>query len=250
VTTATFFDTQYDELVESPNGLKWFMSMPLPDRRRISGLCHDKVREQKMWRSFFPSDTACATLAGKTVLDIGANDGYFSIAAALCGARQVTAINTDELNLGTYPSNIHFACKQWNVPVRIVVGDFVTVDARGETFDVIFCFGVLYHLENVFAAFKKLRTLLAPGGTIYVETQMTSLVVDRPVFEVASDTLPTTVPQYKNVIDSLGNSNFLLPNELALRSIADAYGLQLNWPGPNVWEEDYKTRKIYTLTAA
>jgi len=58
------------------------------------------------------------------LLDIGANDGFYTIAALLAGAYEVTAINT--ANEPTYPENLRFAGKQWNVAPEVVVDDFQT----------------------------------------------------------------------------------------------------------------------------
>jgi hypothetical protein len=55
--------------------------MPLPDGTRISGENPDKDLQFKKWRALnIPSDDG---LAGKSVLDIGANDGFLTLAAAM-----------------------------------------------------------------------------------------------------------------------------------------------------------------------
>lgn len=251
-----FFDERYRALVGSPNGNFWFMSMPLPNGDRISGASPDKNREQKLWRSCFPTGEHVRGehVRGKRVLDVGANDGYFTIAACLAGAAHVTALNTEELAHGTYPDNLAYAAGLWDVHPEVLVGDFVDLDASvlGH-YHLILFFGVLYHLENVFAAFRKLKELLAPGGTIVLETQLTSVQSDHPVFELASDRYPSTVPQLKAAIDTVGNSNFLLPNELAVHNLADTFDLRVDVPDPagNVYERAVGGsggRKLFLLT--
>jgi hypothetical protein len=72
-------------LVASPNGLPWYHSMPLPDGTRISGLHPDKDVQFKTWEALrIPGDGG---LAGKRVLDIGANDGFYTLAALMSGFR-------------------------------------------------------------------------------------------------------------------------------------------------------------------
>lgn len=229
-----FFDVPYRELVDSPNGRVWFMNMPLPNGDRISGVNGgSRSREQELWLSCFPD--ARSRLSGKRVLDLGANDGYFTIAALLSGAASATAVNLGAPDYGHYPGNLEYAARAWGVTPEIVVGDFLSVDLRPGAYDVIFFFGVLYHLENVFAGFRRLKQLLARDGTIYLETQMTAVACGQPVFEMASDSFPTTVPQSKLDLNKKGNSNFLLPNERVVRCLADTFDLTV---GPTEAKEN------------
>jgi SAM-dependent methyltransferase len=186
------------------------------------------------------------------VLDVGANDGFFSIAALLCGAESVHAVNTGELTCGSFPGNLRFAARLWGVRPRVTVGDFQDLPARGPGYDVILFFGVFYHLENVYRGLRVLERLLAPGGTIYLETQVTMVESDLPVLEVASDAYPTTVPQIHCTIDSLGNSNFLVPNPPAIRALAETFGLRAaTLPPNNPYESVFGgpgRRKVFVLT--
>jgi 2-polyprenyl-3-methyl-5-hydroxy-6-metoxy-1,4-benzoquinol methylase len=234
----------------SPNGNFWFMAMPLPDGRRIGGACTDVNRLQKLWVSCFGIDRD--VLLGKRVLDVGANDGFFSIAASLCGAESVHSVNTGDLIHGTFPANLRFAGGLWGVQPRVTVGDFQDLPADGPKYDVILFFGVFYHLENVYNGLRVLERVLAPGGTIYLETQVTRVQSDLPVFEVASDIYPTTVPQFNATIGTLGNSNYLLPNPAAVRAVAATFGLQAEaLPPDNPYETDFggpTHRRVFVLT--
>jgi SAM-dependent methyltransferase len=238
------------EPVASPNGNFWFMTMPLPDGRRVVGANPDPNRERKLWASCFGHDRDC--LVGKRVLDIGANDGFFSIASLLCGAESAHAVNTGELVHGTYPANLRFAARLWGVRPKVTVGDFQALSPRGPKYDVILFFGVFYHLENVYNGLRVLEQILAPGGTIYLETQVTKVESDLPVLEVASDAYPTTVPQIHCTIGSLGNSNYLLPNPPAVRALAETFGLRAVAMTPgNPYEADFGgpgCRRLFALT--
>ena len=80
-----FFQKSYKALVESPNGTAvWWHSLPLPDGNRVNGNNPDKDLQLKMWRAMQIADEG--GLARKRVLDIGANDGFFTVAAAMAGA--------------------------------------------------------------------------------------------------------------------------------------------------------------------
>src|SRR5262249_46452342 len=145
-------------------------------------------------------------LRSARILDIGANDGYFTIATILAGAAQVTAINSHDWH--NYPHNLHFAAKQWQLSPEVLVDDFLTHPFSG-CYDLILCLGVLYHLENVFLAMRRLRTLLSREGTLYLETQMSQIESALPLYEAASDIYPTIAPQNKRRLDAMGISNFL-----------------------------------------
>jgi len=117
-----FFSSQIQELVASPNGTAtWWHSLPLPDGRRIVGAHLDKDFQLKMWDALQIPPNA---LQGKAVLDIGANDGFFTVAAFLSGASHVTAINSEDWT--TWPLNIRFASEAWKVNPEVVTGDFRT----------------------------------------------------------------------------------------------------------------------------
>ena len=69
----------YQEYRVSPREIK---PLPMDDLLR---------RKQKLAKMFFDPEV----LAGKTVLDIGANGGFFSLWACLCGASHVVALDMD-----------------------------------------------------------------------------------------------------------------------------------------------------------
>lgn len=247
-----FLAAPCDRVVPSPNENFWFMTMPLPDGSRVGGVCPDRDREQKLWASCFGGDRDC--LAGKRVLDVGANDGFFTIASLLCGASSAHAVNTGELVHGTFPANLRYAGRLWGVRPRVTVGDFLDLPVNGPRYDAILFFGVFYHLENVYAGLRLLGRLLAPGGRLYLETQVTGVESDLPVLEVASDAFPTTVPQIRETIGSVGNSNYLLPNPAAVRAVAGTYGLDVaELPAGNPYEATFGgpgRRRVFVLTRA
>jgi SAM-dependent methyltransferase len=225
--------------------------MPLPDGTRIRGASGDPNREQRLWAACLGSDRDC--LAGKRVLDVGANDGFFSIAALLCGADSVNAVNTPALAHGTFPANLQYAADQWEVAPQITADDYLNLPSAGPKYDVVLFFGVLNHLENVYAGMRAVERVLAPGGTIYLETQVTAHSSPLPILELASDVYPTTVPQLRAAIDSGGNSNYLLPNELAVRALGATFGLTVDALPPNPYEEVFAgagRRRVFVLSRA
>jgi tRNA (mo5U34)-methyltransferase len=131
-------------------------------------------------------------LRSKTVLDIGAWDGFFSFEAERRGARRVLALDhyiwaldfpnyrqycSDCNERGVVPMPGHrtphwqpdklpgkrgydTAHKALASKVEAVVGDFMTMDVQQlGTFDVVFFLGVLYHMENPLASLRRVASL-------------------------------------------------------------------------------------------
>lgn len=245
MTPELFFHSDYRQVVREPNQRFWWHSMPLPNGDRIAGAHEDRNIQVKMWKalSIEPSNG----LAGKTILDVGANDGYFTIAALLCGASKVTAINTQDCP--TYPENLVYAAKLWNVSAQVLVGDFRSYPFR-EQYDVIFLLGVLYHLENVFDAIKLLRSLLSDTGVLFIETQMSQIQSSLPLFEYASDIYPTIEPQGKPHLGYVGVSNYLFPNRAAILNLAASYDFEVQpLDGPdNLYTKSLPMRELFKFT--
>jgi 2-polyprenyl-3-methyl-5-hydroxy-6-metoxy-1,4-benzoquinol methylase len=237
-----FFQDHFDKLVDSPNHSPlWWHSLPMPDGCRINGCNPDKDLQFKMWRAMKIANNG--GLAGKRVLDIGANDGFFTVAAIMAGAKEVTAIDT---GWGTWPQNIQYSTEIWRVRAKIVTADFRLYDF-GQRYDVIFILGVLYHLEDAFSCMKILDRLLEAQGSIYLETQMSQIRSDLPIFEYASDIYPTIAHQNKEALSAIGISNYLFPNEHAIHNLAYSYNFQCEaLDGPhNMYTKDLPTRKFY-----
>jgi 2-polyprenyl-3-methyl-5-hydroxy-6-metoxy-1,4-benzoquinol methylase len=239
----TFIQRAYRKLINSPNGEHWWHSMPLPDGDRISGAHDDKDLQLRMWDALRIPDHG---LRGKRVLDIGANDGFFSLASLAAGASTVTSIDKD---WNTWPKNISYASGVWEAPLEIITGDFRTIELGGR-FDVILFLGVLYHLEDVFGAIRRLHSWLVDHGTLYIETQVSKVISDLPIFEYASDVYPTIAHQDKASLSGVGISNYLFPNRQAVFNLAYSYGFscELLDGDNNSYTARNPLRDIYRLT--
>jgi tRNA (mo5U34)-methyltransferase len=138
---------------------------------------------------------ALGDLTGRSVLDIGAWDGGFSFLCEDAGAARVVAL--DDVVWGielagmdgpdyvrpanpavpsdpALPGRVGFetAHRLRGSRVEPIVGSFANDDLTGlGQFDVVLFLGVLYHLENPFAALRKVFDLVAPGGSCVIETQ-------------------------------------------------------------------------------
>jgi tRNA (mo5U34)-methyltransferase len=70
-------------------GEYWHHTVPLPNGRQMrSNGTPNPDAQRLMWNAF-----ELKSLRGKTVLDVGAADGYFSLASEAVGADNVTALD-------------------------------------------------------------------------------------------------------------------------------------------------------------
>ena len=187
-------------------------------------------------------------LRDKSVLDIGAWDGYYSFAAERLGARRVLALDhyvwsldracaeawharyagageaappiesTDAWQPHALPGKRGFDTARAALGSRVEdrVGDFMDVPAAEiGTFDVVLFLGVLYHMENPLAALRKLRTLT--GGMAVIETHAVAL----PAYEHRA-----LCEFYPNGELDGDVSNWWGPNLAALRALCLAAGFR------------------------
>lgn len=187
-------------------------------------------------------------LRGKSVLDIGAYDGFFSFAAEKLGAARVVALDhyVWSADMAAYMQEWRASraagasmppphlSKHWRpdeLPgrrpfdaaraalgskVEPIVGDFMTMDLAGlGRFDIVFFLGILYHLEEPLRALRRVAAITAPGGFLFIETEAVELpgAPDAPFCEFFPGS-------------ELNNdaSNWWAPNAKALEGFARAAG--------------------------
>jgi len=102
------------------------------------------------------------SLSGATVLDAGCGAGRFSEIALSLGATVFAidfsvAVEATWLNLGSHP-NLH-----------VLQADIRALPFQNNSFDYIYCFGVLQHTPLPQNAFLALIEKLKPGGSIAVD---------------------------------------------------------------------------------
>ena len=131
------------------DSIKWFHSIPLNDGTVTPGLDASMAKLEQIG---LPKD-----LTGKTVLDIGSWDGFFSFQAEKAGAKRVLA--TDHFcwsgpGWGT-KDGFNFAHKALNSKVESLDIDAMDVspDNVGE-FDIVMFLGILYHLQDPMAGLR------------------------------------------------------------------------------------------------
>lgn len=115
----------------------WYHSIELP-----GGELHEGIQTLDQQRRRFAHFPIPENLAGKTVLDIGAWDGWFSFEAERRGA-QVTAMDVVEL------PTLLYAREKLSSKVDYRVLDLFELPNAGfKPFDYVFCLGLLYHVKH------------------------------------------------------------------------------------------------------
>jgi tRNA (mo5U34)-methyltransferase len=192
---------------------------------------------------------ALPEVRGRSVLDIGAWDGKYSFEAERAGARRVvaldhfvwklnpgklagyyeaceneqrlpeaTTINQGFLETDGLPLKRGFdlAHQYLNSKVEARVDDFMTMDLDElGTFDVVYYFGVLYHMYNPLGALERVRRVT--GEVAAIETAAVVL----PAYPHAS-----LVEFYPGKERAGDYSNWFGPTEVALHGMCKAAGFR------------------------
>jgi tRNA (mo5U34)-methyltransferase len=179
----------------------WWHSIDLGD-----GVVSDGQRSAELLAETW-SALGLGDIKGKSVLDVGAWDGYFSFQAERHGAARVVALDHYAWSLdllrqqryvaecranGTTPQPYHTVPELWRpkeLPgkagfdaahraleskVESVVGNFMTMDLdRLGTFDVVLYLGVLSHMRHPLLALERLARVT--GELAVIETEAVAL---------------------------------------------------------------------------
>ena len=131
--------------------------------------------------------------AGRSVLDVGAFDGFYSFLAEARGATRVVAVDNEQYvdwvraRFGvTLPGGAGFRAIAELIGSRVEYRrmDALDVHQLGERFDVVLCFGILHRVTDPIGLLRSLAGVLAPGGEIALETHGSQLRAEAPAIEV------------------------------------------------------------------
>lgn len=129
--------------------------------------------------------------SGLEVLDVGCWDGFFSFEVEKRGAKLVYAVDAPFEVGGTWAGTdgFKYAHNALKSNVQHSLMDIQNPPALMKPFDLVLCYGVLYHLVSPLLAVQNLMKLVKPSGTILLETAIsndksgTALLEYRPGFE-------------------------------------------------------------------
>jgi tRNA (mo5U34)-methyltransferase len=163
---------------------------------------------------------ALPDLVGKTVLDIGALNGYYSFAAERLGASRVVALDYPTWVGGAdgqpSPGRAGFDVARRILGSRVepVLGDLMTIDlAALGRFDVVLLLGVLYHLEDPLGGMRRVAELTSELAVIESQAMTIDGVDAHPLFEFFPGSELNTDP-----------TNWYVPNVAAIDGLCRAAG--------------------------
>jgi tRNA (mo5U34)-methyltransferase len=155
-------------------------------------------------------------LRGKTVLDVGAWDGFFSFEAERRGADRVVATDSFVWTRKTWGSKAGFDLAKRQLGSRVEERTVDVLDLRPEdvgTFDIVLFLGVLYHMRHPLLALERVASVTRE--MVIIETVVDLLSVRRPAIafylgdELAKD-----------------ETNWCAPNPAALAAMLRAVGFR------------------------
>lgn len=117
------------------------------------------------WRNF--ADVVPMDLAGKTVLDIGCNAGFYAMEMKRRGASRVLGLDSDE----EYLAQARFAAEVNGLDIEFRRLSVYDVGALGERFDLVIFMGVLYHLRHPLLALDLIHEHVARDLMLFQSMQ-------------------------------------------------------------------------------
>jgi tRNA (mo5U34)-methyltransferase len=163
----------------------WFHTFALGHGIYTPGLARDHVYRLPV--------LGAERFAGRSVLDVGAFDGFYSFLAERRGARRVVAVDNEQyvdwvqarFDIAlTGGAGFHAiaAVVDSNVAYRRM--DALDVRSLGERFDLVLCFGILHRVTDPIALLRALADVLTPAGELIIETYGSHLSGDTPAVEI------------------------------------------------------------------
>ncbi len=123
---------------------------------------------------------------GKKVLDIGCRDGAFCFYAEKRGAKEIIGIDNN-ISKGAVEFLIpHFKSKVKMFEMNI----YDLTEADFGKFDIIFFFGVLYHLREPITSLKKCYDLLNDNSFLLLETSIIENIESKPLIYIPVEESP------------------------------------------------------------
>lgn len=154
--------------------IRWFHTIDLGEAGVTPGADNSP---QRLSRMRFPSD-----LRGKSVLDVGAWDGFYSFEAERRGAERVLATDSfawDGRNWSN-KNGFDFAHRalQSRVASKLVDPLDLSPETVGGMFDVVLMLGVLYHMKHPLLALERVASVTRE--LLILETEVDNMLVPGP----------------------------------------------------------------------
>ena len=162
-----------DDLQSRAAALRWYHSIDLGHGILTPGVDDTPYRLERL--------DLPTSLSGKSVLDIGAWDGFFSFEAERRGASRVVAADYYSWHGGGWGTKDGFELARQALGSRVEDVDIDVMDLSPErvgTFDVVLFLGVLYHLRHPLLALERICSVTRE--LLVVETVVDMVGIGRP----------------------------------------------------------------------
>lgn len=191
-------------------------------------------RHAQRRRTFFDPLVALngGSFAGRRVLDLGCNAGYWSLAAIEAGADFVLGIDGRQMHVDQ--ANLVFDAKGVDpARYRFQTGNIFDHDYEGR-FDVVLCLGLMYHIAKHVQLFE----IMAGVDPEFILIDTTVSLMPMSAFFVRREGLDDP----RNALDS---ELVLVPTRHAVLDLAKQFGFNGVALAPNVTDytgmDDYRT---------
>jgi tRNA (mo5U34)-methyltransferase len=161
------------DLARRADAIRWYHTIDLGGGVVTKGVDETPVR---LARLALP-----ASLAGLSVLDIGAWDGFFSFEAERRGAARVVAADHFSWHGDGWGSKAGFELARTTFGSKVEDVDIDVMDLSPERlgqFDVVLFLGVLYHLRHPLLALERIASVTR--GLLILETVVDMVGIRRP----------------------------------------------------------------------
>ncbi|MFQ5498212.1 MAG: class I SAM-dependent methyltransferase [Candidatus Zixiibacteriota bacterium] len=150
--------TTKDTIAARMEKFQWYQSIDLGNGIVTPGETGD-AEQRKIAMLNLPDD-----LSGKSVLDIGSNEGFYSFEAEKRGADKIIAIDKST----AAQEKLLFLKEVFNSRIELQTTDLYDLDPKKTgRFDIVFFLAVFHHVDYSFLALDIVRKLCC--GTAYME---------------------------------------------------------------------------------
>lgn len=211
-----------DDVVDRISDVTWFHTFDLGNGQRTDGSINTP---KVIHRIGLPEN-----LSGKSVLDVGAWDGYYSFEAERRGAKRVLATDNFCWSGPGWGTKQGFDLMHRRLDSKVASQDIDVMDLSPDsvgTFDVVMFLGVLYHLRHPMAALERIASVTQ--GQLILETATDMNHVRKPAMAF-----------YQGQQLNNDSTNWFGPNEAAIHAMLRAVGF-------NRIETVYRPRFGYAL---
>ncbi len=179
------------------------------------------------WRHY--ADLLPADMRGRSVLDIGCNAGFFSLAMKRRGADRVLGIDTDD----RYLAQARLAAGVEGLEIEYRRASAYDVGTLGERFDIVFFLGVFYHLRHPLLALDLLHAHVARDLLVFQTMQRGSIdvapVAEDYAFEARAHFDDPGYPRMHFIEKSYAHdpTNWWAPNRAAVEAMLRSAGFAI-----------------------